>query len=123
MVRHLRNGRRLEKSRNLELNLRDVVDVAENVRGQKRVSARREEVLVNPERLARQDFCPALGGRLGGRRRGRDEGGGQGGADRETQFSRQADTLHFAGRAFWDVLDDEDVARDLEVGDTADGEL
>ena len=32
-------------------------------------------------------------------------------------------TLHFAGRAFWDFLDDEHLARDLEVGDAPDGEL
>ena len=42
---------------------------------------------------------------------------------RETQSGRQADTLHFAGRAFWDFADDEHLARDLEVGDAADGEL
>ncbi len=42
---------------------------------------------------------------------------------RETQFRRQADTLHFAGRAFWDFPDDEHLARDLEVGDAPDGEL
>ena len=28
-----------------------------------------------------------------------------------------------AGRAFWDFADDEHLARDLEVGDAADGEL
>ena len=31
MVRHLRDGRRLKKSRGLELNFRNVVDVSENM--------------------------------------------------------------------------------------------
>ena len=123
MVRHLRNSRRLEKPRDLELNLRDVVDVAENVGGQERISARREEVIVNTDLLDLEDLCPVLGQHLLERRPWRDEGPRQAVPARETQLSRQADTLHFAGRAFWDFPDDEDLARDLEVGDAPDGEL
>ena len=41
----------------------------------------------------------------------------------EPQLRSQADPLHFAGRALWDFPDDEDPARDLEVGDAPDGEL
>ena len=74
MVRHLRNGRRLEKPRNLELDLRNVVDVAENVGGQERVSARREEVIVNTDLLDLEDLCPVLGQHLLERRPWRDEG-------------------------------------------------
>ena len=55
--------------------------------------------------------------------RGATEGSRQGDVGRETEFRRQADTLHFAGRAFWDFRDDEHLARDLEVGDAPDGEL
>ena len=94
MVRHLRNGRRLEKPRDLELDLRDFIDVAENVGGQERVSAQRKEVIVNTDLLDLKDLCPVLGQQLLERRPWRDEGLRRGGAGRETQFGRQADTLH-----------------------------
>src|SRR5262245_13008526 len=123
MVRHLRNRRCLEKSRGLELNFRKVVDVAENVCGEERVSARRKEVIVDADLLELEDLRPTLGQQFLERRSRRDEGRRQSSAGRKTQFGRQADTLHFAGRAFWNFIDDEDLARDLEVGDAADGEL
>ena len=89
----------------------------------RRISAQCEEIIVNTDLLDLQDLCPVLGQRLLERRPWRDGGPRQAGAGRETQFSRQADTLHFAGRAFWDFPDDEHLARDLEVGDAPDGEL
>src|ERR1700730_10148962 len=97
MVRHLRNSRRLEKSRKLELNLRDFECMAEDVGGPERVSAQCEEVIVNPDLFDLEDLCPAFGQRLLESCAWRDEGSWQGSADRVTQFSRQADTLPFAG--------------------------
>src|SRR5262245_5125393 len=123
MVRHLRNRRCLEKSRGLELNFRKVVDVAENVCGEERVSTRRKEVIVDTNLLELEDLRPTLGQQFLEGRLWRDEGRRQSSTGRKTQFGRQADTLHFAGRAFWNFTDDEDLARDLEVGDAADGEL
>src|SRR6266436_4990059 len=123
MVRHLRNSGRLEKPRNLELNLSDFVYVGEDVGSQERVSARREEVIVNTNLLDLEDLCPVLGQHILERRPWRDVGPRQASAGRDTQFSRQADALHFAGRAFWDFPDDEYLARDLEVGDAPDGKL
>src|SRR6266481_8619184 len=61
MVRHLRDGRRREKSRGLELNFRKVVDVGENVRGEERVPARRKEVIVDTDLLELEDLCPTFG--------------------------------------------------------------
>src|ERR1700692_3813297 len=107
MVCYLRNSRRLEKLGNLELDLRDVVDVAENVGGQERVSARGEEVIVNADLLDLEDLCPVLGQHLLEHRPRRNEVARLGGAGRDTKFSGQADTLHFAGRAFWDFPYDE----------------
>src|SRR5262249_47808357 len=123
MMRHLRNGRPLEEARNLELNLRNVVDVPENARGQERVSARREEIIVNTDLLDPEDLCPALGQRFLKRRPWRDESRRLAAATRQSQLGRQANTLHLAGRALRDLIDNEDMARDLEVGDAADGEL
>src|SRR5262249_51252767 len=39
------------------------------------------------------------------------------------QLVRQPDTLDFAGRSLGDVLDDDDLARDLEVCNAPGGEL
>src|SRR5262249_3146652 len=123
MLRHLRGGRRREKSRGLELNFRKVVDVGENVRGEERVSARRKEVIVDTDLLELEDLRPTLGQQFLEGRSWRDEGRRQGSAGRKAQFGRQADALHFAGWAFWNFTDDEDLARDLEVGNAADCEL
>src|SRR5437868_987105 len=57
------------------------------------------------------------------RRSRRDEGPRRDAATCESQLRRQADTLHFAGRAFWELRDDEHLAWNLEVGDAAYGEL
>src|SRR6266446_6881466 len=123
MLRHLRDGRRCEKSRGLEFNFRDIVDVGENARGEERVSTRGKEVIVDADLLELEDLGPTLGQQFLQRRSWRDEGCRQGGARRKTQFGRQADPPHFPGRAFWNFIDDEYLARDLEVGDAADGEL
>jgi len=117
MERHFRDSWCLEESRDLELNLRNIVDVSQNVAGQERVSARREKVIVNADLVDLQDLCPALGQHLLERRPWRREGLREGITGREAQFGRQADTLHFASRAFWDFADDEHLARNLEVGD------
>src|ERR1700747_359975 len=96
MMRHLRDGRRCEKSRGLELNFRDIVDVGENARGEERVSARGKEVIVDTELLEPEELRPTLGEQFLQRRSWRDEGGRQGGAGRKTQSGRQADPSHFA---------------------------
>ena len=97
--------------------------MGENVGGQERVSARREEVIVNTDLFNLEDLCPVLGQQLLERRPWRDEGPREGCAVRHTQFSRQADTLHFTGMAFRYFRDDEYLARDLEVRDAPSGEL
>src|ERR1700730_17967959 len=107
MVRRLRDGRRREKSRELELDFRKLVDVAENVCGEERVSPRHEEVIVDTDLPELEDLCPTLGQQRLKLRSRRDEGGRRGNAACEAQLCRQADTLHFAGRAFWDFIDDE----------------
>src|SRR4029077_747951 len=56
MARHLRHGRGFEESRDLELDLRHVVDVTENTEGQERVPSRREEVIVNADLLDPKDL-------------------------------------------------------------------
>src|SRR6266852_386637 len=123
MVRHLRNSRRLEKPRNLDLNLRDFVYVAEDVGNQERVSARRKEVIVNTDLRDLEDLCPAFGKQLLRRCPRRDEGPRRGSAGRETQLVGQASTLLLSGWAFWYFADDEDLAWNLEVGNPANGEL
>src|SRR5260370_5358759 len=60
MLRHLRDGRRSEKSRGLELNFRGIVDVGENARGQERVSTRGKEGIEDPEPLEPEDRRPTL---------------------------------------------------------------
>src|SRR6266436_4359804 len=102
MVRHLRNSGRLEKPRNLELNLSDFVYVGEDVGSQERVSARREEVIVNTDLLNLEDLCPVLGKPLLQEGPWRHEGRQRGSAGRETQFNGQADTLLLSGWAFRD---------------------
>ena len=97
--------------------------MAENVSGHERISAQREEVIVNTNLLDLKNHCPVLCQHLLKWRPRRDEGPRKCHASRETQLGRQADTLHFAGRAFRDFLYDEHLARDLEVGDAAAGEL
>src|SRR2546428_417620 len=124
MLRHLRDGRRREKSRGLELNFRNLVDMTENACGEERVSARGKEVIVDTDPLELEDLCPTFRQQCLEGGPWRDEGPWQSsGGGRKTQFGCQTDTLHFAGRAFWNFIDDEDLARDLEVGDAADGEL
>src|SRR6266853_901385 len=120
MVGHLSDGRRLEEPRNPELNLRDLVYVAENVCDQERVSARREEVIVNADLLDLEDLRPTLGQDLLERRSRRGEAPRQ--AGREPQFGCQADTLHFAGRTSWNFSNNEYLARNLEVGQAPAGE-
>src|SRR6516162_755618 len=123
MLRYLRDGGRLEKFRGPELDLRDVVDVGENARGEERVSARRKEVIVDTDLLELEDLCPTLGQQCFEGRSWRDQGRRQSSAGRKAQFGRQADPLQFAGGAFRNFIDDEYLARDLEVGDAADREL
>ena len=74
MVRHLRNRRRLEKAGDLELELRDLVHVGENVGGQERVAAQREEIIMDADLLDLEDLCPAFGQHLLEGRPRRDEG-------------------------------------------------
>ena len=97
--------------------------MGENARGEERVSTRGKEVIVDADLLELEDLGTTLGQQFLQRRSWRDEGCRQGGARRKTQFGRQADPPHFPGRAFWNFIDDEYLARDLEVGDAADGEL
>src|SRR5215472_4990449 len=61
MVCHLRDGRRLEKSRGRKLNFCRFVDMAENPRGEERVSARRKEVIMDTDLLEVKNLCPTLG--------------------------------------------------------------
>ena len=88
--------------RDLDLNLRDFVQADENACGQEGVPAQRKEVIVNTDLFDLQHLCPDAGQCFLERRPWRDGGPREGSLGRETQFSRQADTLHFAGRAFWD---------------------
>src|SRR5437773_1606736 len=123
MLRHLRNGRRFEKSRDLELDLRHVVDMAENAGGQQRVPARREEVIVYADLLEAKDLRPAFRQRAFEWSPWRHKGPPRCIAIRKPEFIRQPDPLDLAGWALGDFLDDDDLARDLEFGNTPDGEL
>src|SRR6266478_7289301 len=123
IVRHLRHGRRLEKSRGFDLDFRNVVDVPENVRGKERISARCEEIVVDSDLLQLEDLGPAFAQQSLEVRSWRYESRRRRASACESQLRRQADALHFAGRPFWNFADDDYLARDLEVGDVADGEL
>src|ERR1700730_14378735 len=70
-----------------------------------------------------QYLCPDTRQHLLDGRPWRDGRRRDGSAGRETQSIRQAGTLHFAGRAFWDLRDDAHLARHLEAGDAPAGEL
>ena len=99
MMSRLRDGRRLEKARNLDLELHDVVDIGDKLRDKQRVSAQGEEVIVDPDPFDLEDLCPAFGQYLLKRCPRRDEVLRHGDAARQAQLCRQADTLHFARRA------------------------
>src|SRR5262249_29015278 len=111
MVSHFGNRRRLEKAGDLDLEMHALVHVGENTRGQEVISAQGEEVIMDPDLFDLEDLCPECGQLLLERGPWRDEGLRHGMA-RELQLSCQADTLHFAGRAFWEFADDEHLARD-----------
>src|SRR6266568_6627690 len=114
MVSHLRNGGRLEKAGGPDLEMHGVVYVGENVCGQKRVSAQREEVIMDTDLFDLQDLCPESGKHFLEGRPWRDEGLRFGDAASEPELRRQAYTLHFARRALWELVDDEHLARSEE---------
>src|SRR5262249_26736058 len=122
MVSHFGNRRRREEPADLDIEMQALVHVGENACGQERISAQREEVIMDPDPFDLEDLCPECGQLLLQRGPWRDEGLRHGMA-REPQLSCQADTLHFARRAFWELPNDEYLARDLEVGDAPDREL
>src|SRR6266536_5070712 len=95
----------------------------EKVGGQKRVSTQCEEIIMDTDLFDLKDRRPDSGELFLERRPRRDEGLRCCGGAHEPQSRRQADALHFARRAFWDLLDDKHLARDLKVGDASDGEL
>src|SRR5262245_47475715 len=123
MVRHLRHGRRFEKSRDLELDLSQIVDVAENAGSQERVAPRREEVIVNADLLDSKDLRPALCQLTLERSPRRHKGLPRFKAAREPELIGQPDPLDFAGGALGDALDDDDLTRDLEIRDASHGKL
>src|SRR5216683_5815765 len=117
MLSHLRDGGGLENKGDLNLEMRDFIEAAENACGEKGVSAQREEIIVKTDLFDLQRLCKDSGECFLERRPWRNGSLRQGRAGRETQFSRQADTLHFPGGTFWDFRDDEHLARDLKGGD------
>ena len=123
VVSHLRDGGRLEEERELDLDMHDVVQLNEDACGQQRVPAQRKEIIVGTDLFDLQHLSPDSGEHLLDRRAWRDVGLRRAGVVLEPQLRGQADTLHFAGRAFRDFLDDEHLARDLEVGDAPEGKL
>src|SRR5689334_18805899 len=108
MLRHLRHGRRFEKSRDLELDLRQIVDVAQSAGGQQRVPARGEEIIVNADLLDPKDFRPALRQRAFERSSRRDKSLPPF-CTREPEFVRQPDTLDFAGWTLGDFVNENNL--------------
>src|SRR5262245_2504479 len=102
MLSHLRDGGGFENKGDLDLDLDmlDFIQADENARGEKRVSAQREKIIVKADLFDFQHLCPDSGERFLERRPWRKGGLREGRVGEETQFSRQADTLHFPGGAF-----------------------
>ena len=122
MLGHLRDGGRLENTRGRDLELHDLAQSAENAYRQKGVATQCKEIIVDTDLFDLKNRCRNAGQHLLERCPWGDRRSREGGVGRETEFSRQADTLHFAGRTFWNFRDDEHLARHLEVGDAPMGE-
>ena len=71
-----------------------------------RVAAQREEVIMDTDLFDLEDLGPEFGQHLLEVRPRRDEGLLRDDEAREPQLRRQADTLHFARWALWELLDD-----------------
>ena len=123
MASHLRNRRHLENARDPNLEMQDVANAGENVYGRERVTAQREEVVMDTDPFDLEDLGPEFRQHLLEVRLRRDEGLLRDDKVREPQLCRQADTLHFACWALWELLNDVHLARDLEVGEAPDGKL
>ncbi len=123
MESHLRNRRHLENARNPNLEMQDVANAGENMYGRKRVTTQREEIIMDTDPFDLEDFGPEFRLHLLEVRLRRDEGLRPDDKVRESQLCRQTDTLHFARWALWELINDVHLARDLEVGEAADGKL
>src|SRR5262245_8382434 len=97
LLRYFGDGRSLEEPRHIELDLRDLVNVAENVARQQRVSTRGEEIIVNADPLEIQDLGPVLCQLRLQRRAWCDAGGRLTRAACQTELGCQADALHLTG--------------------------
>jgi len=101
----------------------DHVVAGENMYGRKRVTTQREEIIMDTDPFDLEDFGPEFRQHLLEVRLRRDEGLRPDDKVRESQLCRQTDTLHFARWALWELINDVHLARDLEVGEAADGKL
>src|SRR5262249_47901131 len=95
----------------------------ENMGGEEGVSARCKEIIVNTDLLDLEDLRPAFGQLVLERCPWRDESARQDRAARETQFRRQATTLHLAGGAFGDLAEEEHLAGAFDRGEATGGDL
>jgi hypothetical protein len=123
MASHLRNRRHLKNARDPNFKMQDVANAGENVDGRERVTAQREEVIMDTDPFDLKDLGPEFRQHFLEVRLRRDEGLLRNGKVREPQLCRQADTLHLACWALCEFLNDKHLARDLEIGDAPDGKL
>ena len=113
MERHLGDGRRFEHAGDIDLHMHLVVNAGKNLRGQKRIPAQREKIIVDTDPFARKDIGPDSGQLVFKRRARSNKRLKCDNAVLEPQLRRQPHTLHFAGGPFRQFFDDEHLARNL----------
>ena len=123
MLGHLRDRRRIEQAGNLDLELHRFVNADQCLGGKQRVAAEREEIVMDADLVAPQDVGPYSGEYIFERRAWRNKGLRRVDAVRETQFHSKPDAPHFAGCAFGQFLEEQQLTRHLELGEPRHGEL
>ena len=61
ILRHLGDGRRVEQAHDPDFEMHGIVNAGENMRGQKRIAAQREEIVVNADLLEAKHVRPDSG--------------------------------------------------------------
>ena len=96
--------------------------VGENAYRQKRVATECKEIIVDTDLFDLQHLCPNAGQRFLERRSWRDEGSRIAALIRETELRAKPTRFTLPVGPFGSSADDENLARDLEVGEAPGGE-
>src|SRR5689334_5677534 len=110
-MRHLRNRRRLEGRGDFDVEMQAFMDFSEKMRGEKRIAAHCKEIIMDSDALDLKDVRVAFGES----RLERCSRGDETFRPRRTRgkLGRQPDALHLSGRAFWQAVQQQHLARDL----------